>query len=237
MSIGELRTLLRDTPEKLPDEPQTGEYAKATARAVEKALEELTVEHDAANRSYRLACVGGNWQFVTKPDFAPWLQVLVGAKPRPPKLSHPALETLAIIAYRQPITRAEIEQIRGVAVDGVVQTLIERELIEVCGEADAPGRPRLHGTTQFFLEHFGLKGLDELPAADELRRIHVKLATTPADDSQEELPLDNGADEDDDDSDKVDSDEVDSDEVDSDEVDSDEVDSDDDDSDEVEGGK
>jgi len=152
MSIGELRTLLRETPEKLPDEPQTGEYAKATARAVEKALEELAVEHDAADRSYRLACVGGNWQFVTKPDFAPWLQVLVGAKPRPPKLSHPALETLAIIAYRQPITRAEIEQIRGVAVDGVVQTLVERELIEACGEADAPGRPRLYGTTQFFLE-------------------------------------------------------------------------------------
>ena len=77
-----------------------------------------------------------------------------------------------------------------------MQTLVERELIEVCGEADAPGRPRLYGTTQFFLEHFGLKGLDELPAADELRRIHVKLATAPVDDSQEELPLDNGADED-----------------------------------------
>ena len=185
MSTGELRTLLRETPEKLPDEPQTGEYAKATVRAVEKALEELAVEHDAADRSYRLACVGGNWQFVTKPDFAPWLQVLVGAKPRPPKLSHPALETLAIIAYRQPITRSEMEQIRGVTVDGVVQTLVERELIEVCGEADAPGRPRLYGTTQFFLEHFGLKELDELPAADELRRIHVELATAPADDSQE----------------------------------------------------
>ena len=208
MSIGELRAVLRDTPEKIPDEKHTSEFATATARAVEKALEELVVEHDNANRSYRLACVGGNWQFVTRPDFAPWLQVLVGAKPRPPKLSQPALETLAIVAYRQPITRAEIEQIRGVAVDGVVQTLVERELIEVCGEADAPGRPRLYGTTQFFLEHFGLKGLDELPAADELRRIHVKLATAPADDSQEELPLANGADEEDDNSNKVDDDEV-----------------------------
>ena len=204
MRIGELRTLLRETPEKLPDETQTGEYAKATARAVEKALEELAVEHDAVDRSYRLACVGGNWQFVTKPDFAPWLQVLVGAKPRPPKLSHPALETLAIIAYRQPITRPEMEQIRGVTVDGVVQTLVERELIEVCGEADAPGRPRLYGTTQFFLEHFGLKGLGELPAADELRRIQVELATVPADDSQEELPLDKKADEADDDPDETD---------------------------------
>ena len=207
MSIVELRTLLRETPEKLPDEQeQTGPFAKATARAVEKALEELAAEHDAADRSYRLACVGGNWQFVTKPDFAPWLQVLVGAKPRPPKLSHPALETLAIIAYRQPITRAEMEQIRGVTVDGVVQTLVERELIEVCGEADAPGRPRLYGTTQFFLEHFGLKELDELPAADELRRIHVELATAPADESQEQLPLDNEADEADDDPDETDDD-------------------------------
>ena len=203
MSIGELRTLLRETPEKLPDETQTGEYAKATARAVEKALEELAVEHDAVDRSYRLACVGGNWQFVTKPDFAPWLQVLVGAKPRQPKLSHPALETLAIIAYRQPITRPEMEQIRGVSVD-VVQTLVERELIEVCGEADAPGRPRLYATTQFFLEHFGLKGLGELPAADELRRIQVELATVPDDDSQEELPLDKKTHEADDDPDETD---------------------------------
>ena len=200
MSIGELRALLRETPEKLPDEKQqTGPFAKATARAVEKTLEELAIEHDNANRSYRLACVGGNWQFVTRPEYAPWLQVLVGAKPRPPKLSNPALETLAIIAYRQPITRSEMEQIRGVAVDGVVQTLIERELIEVRGEADAPGRPRLYGTTPFFLEHFGLKGLEELPAADELRRIQLELATVPDDDSQEQLPLDkeNGDDNDD----------------------------------------
>ena len=196
MSIGELRALLRETPEKLPDEKQqTGPFATATARAG---------EHDNANRSYRLACIGGNWQFVTKPDYAPWLQVLVGAKPRPPKLSHPALETLAIIAYRQPITRSEMEQIRGVTVDGVVQTLVERELIEVCGEADAPGRPRLYGTTPFFLEHFGLKGLGELPAADELRRIQLELATVPADKSQEELPLDNETDEADDDEDEDD---------------------------------
>ena len=194
MSIGELRAVLRDTPEKLPDEKHTLEFAKATARAVERALEELVVEHDNANRSYRLACVGGNWQFVTQPDFAPWLQVLVGAKPRPPKLSQPALETLAIVAYRQPITRAEMEQIRGVAVDGVVATLVERELIEIKGEADAPGRPKLYGTTQFFLEHFGLKNLEELPAADELRRIQVELATTakPEDGDQSQLDFEAG---------------------------------------------
>ena len=193
MSIGELRAVLRDTPEKLPDEKHTSEFATATARAVEKALEELVVEHDNANRSYRLACVGGNWQFVTRPDFAPWLQVLVGAKPRPPKLSQPALETLAIVAYRQPITRAEMEQIRGVAVDGVVATLVERELIEIKGEAEAPGRPKLYGTTQFFLEHFGLKSLQELPAAEELRRIQVELATAAKPEDGDQSQLDFGA--------------------------------------------
>jgi segregation and condensation protein B len=99
-----------------------------------------------------------------------------------------------------------MEQIRGVTVDGVVQTLVERELIEVRGEADAPGRPRLYGTTLFFLEHFGLKGLGELPAADELRRIQLELATVPADKSQEELPLDNETEEADDDQDDEDDD-------------------------------
>ncbi len=93
------------------------------------------------------------------------------------------------MAYRQPITRAEMEQIRGVAVDGVVATLVERELIEIKGEAEAPGRPKLYGTTQFFLEHFGLKSLEELPAAEELRRIQVELATAakPEDGDQSQL--------------------------------------------------
>jgi segregation and condensation protein B len=89
---------------------------------------------------------------------------------RPPRLSHPALETLAIIAYRQPLTRVEIEQIRGVSVDGVMQTLIERGLIEQVGRAEVIGRPMTYGTTKLFLEYFGLRHLEELPAADELRR-------------------------------------------------------------------
>src|SRR5687767_12979354 len=84
------------------------------------ALEELAKEHEAAARSYRLVCVAGSWQFVTQPEFAPWLKALVGVKARPSRLSQPALETLAIIAYRQPMTRAEIEQIRGVSVDGTM---------------------------------------------------------------------------------------------------------------------
>ena len=138
------------------------------------ALEELVREHEAAGRSYRLACVAGAWQFVSQPEYAPWIKALVGEKNRPSRLSQPALETLAIIAYRQPLTRAEIEQIRGVAVDGVMQTLIERGLVEQVGKADVVGRPGTYGTTPLFLEYFGLRSLEDLPAADELRKIPVK---------------------------------------------------------------
>lgn len=153
-----------------------------TARGLKKvkedqlvaALEELQREHESANRSYRLVCVAGSWQFVTQPEFAPWLKALVGHKARPPRLSQPALETLAIIAYRQPLTRAEIEQVRGVAVDGVMQTLLERGLVEQLGRAEVVGRPMTYGTTVLFLEHFGLRSLEDLPAADELRRIPVE---------------------------------------------------------------
>src|SRR5581483_889204 len=137
------------------------------------ALEQLAKDHEEAKRSYRLACVAGAWQFVTQPEFAPWLKALVGVKSRPPRLSAPALETLAIIAYRQPLTRAEIEQIRGVNVDGVMQTLTERGLVESVGRAEVVGRPQTYGTTALFLEYFGLRGLEDLPAADELRRIPI----------------------------------------------------------------
>ena len=127
-----------------------------------------------AQRSYRLACVAGSWQFVTQPEYAPWLKALVGQKLRPPRLSQPALETLAIIAYRQPITRAEMEQVRGVSVDGVMQTLVERGLVEQVGRAEVVGRPMNYGTSALFLEYFGLRSLEDLPAADELRRIVVQ---------------------------------------------------------------
>jgi len=118
--------------------------------------------------------LAGSWQFVTQPEYAPWLKALVGHKVRPPRLSQPALETLAIIAYRQPLTRAEMEQVRGVSVDGVMQTLVERGLVEQLGRAEVVGRPMTYGTTALFLEYFGLRSLEDLPAADELRRVVVE---------------------------------------------------------------
>jgi segregation and condensation protein B len=172
LSSKELRDLFAATADASED---------ATAKSLKKvkdadvvtALEQLAAEHEAAARSYRLVCVAGAWQFVTQPEFAPWLKTLVGEKSRPPRLSQPALETLAIIAYRQPITRAEVEQIRGVSVDGTMQTLLERSLVEQSGRAEVVGRPALYSTTETFLQYFGLRSLQELPAADELRRIPV----------------------------------------------------------------
>jgi segregation and condensation protein B len=157
---------------------EEGELVAAFKRTKEDeivaALESLAADHDNAGRSFRLVCVAGAWQFVSKPEYAPWLRALVGHKARPPRLSQPALETLAIIAYRQPLTRSEIEQVRGVSVDGVMQTLLERGLIEATGRAEVVGRPMNYGTTPLFLEYFGLRSLEDLPAAEELRRMPVE---------------------------------------------------------------
>jgi segregation and condensation protein B len=116
---------------------------------------------------------------VTQPEFSPWLRALVGVKARPPRLSQAALETLAIIAYRQPVTRAEVEQVRGVNVDGTMQTVLERGFVEQSGRAEVVGRPALYSTTPLFLEYFGLRGLEDLPAADELRRIPIEKPVAP----------------------------------------------------------
>lgn len=173
LSPREIRETLSLAADK-SEEPEAKAFKKTKEEEIENALTQLEKEHAQAGRSYYLACVAGSWQFVTRPECMPWLRTLYGVKTRPPRLSQPALETLAIVAYRQPITRAEIEQVRGVAVDGVVATLLERGLIENAGRAEVIGRPMMYATTNLFLEYFGLRSLDELPAADELRRIPVQ---------------------------------------------------------------
>ena len=115
------------------------------------------------------------WQLVSDPAYGSWVRQLFPAV-KPARLTPPSLETLAIIAYRQPITRADIEAVRGVAVDGVLQNLMERGLVKIAGRAEVPGRPLLYETTQFFLEHFGLRDLDELPNAEELRTRYLPVA-------------------------------------------------------------
>jgi segregation and condensation protein B len=174
LNLKEIRDVFAAAPEHAEGNDTARALKKVKEAELTAALEQLAREHEEAGRSYRIACVAGSWQFVTQPEYAPWLKALVGHRIRPPRLSQPALETLAIIAYRQPILRAEIEQVRGVAVDGVMQTLLERGLVEQVGRAEVVGRPMTYGTTAIFLEHFGLRNLEELPAADELRRIPVQ---------------------------------------------------------------
>jgi segregation and condensation protein B len=129
------------------DELIPNEFARTTEAQVAAALEQLKIEYVQQGRAFQLA-----------------------------RLTPPSLETLAIVAYRQPITRADIEAVRGVAVDGVLQNLMERGLVKIGGRAEVPGRPLLYETTQFFLEHFGLRDLDELPNAEELRTRYLPTA-------------------------------------------------------------
>jgi segregation and condensation protein B len=173
LSVRELRDLLTGAAEK-SDDPAAKEFRKSKEEPVLEALASLERFYSEVNRSFRLVCIAGSWQFVSQAEYAPWLKALLGEKNRPSRLSQPALETLTIIAYRQPMTRAEIEQIRGVSVDGVVATLLERGLVENAGRAEVVGRPMQYRTTPLFLEYFGLRGLADLPAAEELRRIPVE---------------------------------------------------------------
>src|SRR5437899_373935 len=170
LSAKELKDVLTSAAEQ-EGEHEAKAFKKAKESEITAALEALAGDHETAARSYRLACVAGSWQFFTQPEYAPWLKALVGHKIRPPRLSQPALETLAIIAYRQPITRAEIEQVRGVTVDGVMQTLSERGMVEQVGRAEVVGRPMTYGTTSLFLEYFGLRSLEKRPPADQLHRL------------------------------------------------------------------
>ncbi len=179
MSVKELRDLLANAATAEDADEVAKPFKKIKDDDLTAALEELAREHESAARSYRLACVAGAWQFVTQPEFSPWLKALVGVKNRPTRLSQAALETLAIIAYRQPVTRAEVEQVRGVNIDGTMQTILERGLVIQSGRAEVVGRPALYGTTPLFLEYFGLRGLEDLPAADELRRIPVERPPAP----------------------------------------------------------
>jgi len=179
MSVQELRGVFVTAATEENADEAAKPFKKIKDDDLAAALEELAREHETAARSYRLVCVAGAWQFVTQPEFSPWLKALVGVKNRPSRLSQAALETLAIIAYRQPVTRAEVEQVRGVNVDGTMQTLLERALVEQSGRAEVVGRPALYSTTPFFLEYFGLRSLEDLPAADELRRIPIEHPPAP----------------------------------------------------------
>lgn len=136
-------------------------------RRVREALAALREHYDTDGRAFQVYQLGDGFQILTRPEFVPYLERFESV-PRPPTLSRAALETLAIIAYRQPIGRIEVEEIRGVASTSVLRTLQDWELIEVTGRGEGLGRPLLYGTTARFLDHFALQSLDDLPAPEEL---------------------------------------------------------------------
>ena len=132
-------------------------------------IDRLNAAYDAGGSAFRIERIGTGFRMLTRPEFSPWLDKL-HQRPANLKLSAPAMETLTIVAYRQPVTRAEIEEIRGVQSAEMLKYLMERELVRVAGNDDSLGRPYLYGTTARFLELFGLRSLDELPMAETLRR-------------------------------------------------------------------
>ena len=133
---------------------------------VEQAIQLLRERYETNEAAFQIYQLGDGYQVLTRPEFAPYLERF-DSVPRPPHLSAAALESLAIIAYRQPIGRIEIEEVRGVSASSVLRTLLDWELITVVGRGEGLGRPLLYGTTDRFLEHFGLKGLSDLPSSEE----------------------------------------------------------------------
>jgi segregation and condensation protein B len=154
-----------------------GELARE--QDIEQLVNELTEEYQQRNSPMEIRFIAGGWQFSTKKEYSPFIRKLYKEKTTF-KLSNSALETMAVIAYKQPITRSEIEEIRGVEAGGVIDTLLERKLIRIVGRKETLGRPLLYGTTNEFLKHFGLSHLSELPSLEEL---------TPQDEAAPEEPI------------------------------------------------
>ena len=141
-----------------------------SAREIQEAITELREEYEREKRSFELIEIAGGWQMVTRKAYAAWLTRLEQQK-KARQATQSALETLAILAYKQPVTRAEIETLRGVDVSAVLSTLLERGFIKITGKKEVAGRPFLYGTTDKFLEHFGLKALVDLPQIAEIKTL------------------------------------------------------------------
>ena len=139
---------------------------------IDEVIEKLNKGYDRKKSPYLIQERSTGWRIYTRIDYASYIRELFPDQ-KPTRLSAPALETLAIVAYRQPITKAAIEAVRGVNVDGVLQSLIERGLVSIAGRSDLPGKPFLYETSRNFLEHFGIKDVEDLPNSAELRSVDL----------------------------------------------------------------
>ncbi len=171
LSIAQMRTILERTAETFGGAAK--DYAAAGEPEIAAAIQALIVDLEQNKIGLQVVEVAGGFRLENRPRCGPWLRLLL-EKGRPNRLSAPALETLSIIAYRQPIVRSEIEAVRGVAVDQILRNLLDLQLIRIVGRSDLPGRPWMFGTTQKFLEQFGLRSLQDLPGLEELRRINAE---------------------------------------------------------------
>jgi segregation and condensation protein B len=172
--------LLRETEEGSTPTPLADwltAFAQTTSEQVAEAVVSLNKFYQDSERAFMILDRPKGWKIYTRSDFGDFVRHLFPGR-KPERLSGPAMETLAIIAYRQPITKAAIEAVRGVSCDGMIQKLLDRDLIRIGGRADLPGRPLLYLTTDLFFEHFGINSIDELPNASELRRIKLPEPTT-----------------------------------------------------------
>ena len=165
-----LEAVLFVSPEPVPVARLMSIVGTVSKSEVVQALGILTHDLDQDGRGIQLVQVAGGYRLVTKQEYGPWLKRMDKAKAAQ-KLSRSALESLAIIAYKQPLVRSEIEEIRGVETSGVLRTLCERRLVRIVGRKDVPGRPIMYGTTKFFLEHFGLQDLSQLPPLREFKEL------------------------------------------------------------------
>jgi len=158
-----------------PSETDPEVLQKISSKRIHEIIDEINETYNATGRPMHLVEGPGGWRFYTRKDYAPYIRSLM-PEVKPERFSGPAMETLAIIAYRQPITKADIEVVRGVSVDGVLNKIIDRGLVRIGGRSDLPGRPLLYETSETFLEHFGIKSIDDLPNSSELRRVELPSA-------------------------------------------------------------
>jgi segregation and condensation protein B len=146
--------------------------AATTPENIAQSIAELNQSYEQSHRAFTIIERPKGWKVFTRVEFGEFVRQLFPGR-KPERMSGPAMETLAIIAYRQPITKAAIEAVRGVACDGMIQKLLDRDLIRIGGRAELPGRPLLYETTDLFFEHFGIRSIDDLPNASELRKVKL----------------------------------------------------------------
>lgn len=164
--------------------------ATTSSEQVVEAIAVLNRIYQDSARSFTILERPKGWKLYTRVEYGDFVRQLFPGR-KPERMSGPAMETLAIIAYRQPITKAAIEAVRGVACDGMIQKLLDRDLIRIGGRAELPGRPLLYETTDLFFEHFGIRSIDDLPNASELRKVKLPdpEEVKPAADPEQQLAL------------------------------------------------